>query len=126
MKYTDVDVPLAEAVTLLHTRGCRQVVAYLLEVGGTWDVRMLADELVRLDPGLPPDSEDDETPTEQRALHLYHSTLPKLADADAVVFDHTEQTVAPGPRLETLGAYLLDSLEHHDPDDPFGGVSTQG
>jgi hypothetical protein len=123
MKHTDTNVPLAESVTLLHTRSCRQVVAYLLEAGGTWDVRTLADELARLDPGLPPDPEAEEDPTEQRAVYLYHSMLPKLADADAVVFDHAEQTVAPGPRLEALGAYLLDSLNHPNPDDPFGGAA---
>lgn len=123
MTYTSSDVPLAEAVTLLETESRRQTVAFLLEVGGTWDVRTLADELVRLDPTVSPDAADCDDPVERRAIRLYHAALPKLAEADAVVFDSKQQTVAPGRRLDALGAHLGDSVEYCDIADKFDGVS---
>ncbi|MFD1512540.1 DUF7344 domain-containing protein [Halomarina rubra] len=123
MSYTDSETPPGEVARLLETDTRRQVVAFLLEVGGSWDVRTLADELVRLDPAVSPDSTDSEDAVEQRAITLYHCALPKLAAAEAVVFDRKEQTVTPGDRLEELGAYLGDEPDYSGLDTQSGGLS---
>nr|WP_233265092.1 hypothetical protein [Halomarina oriensis] len=106
----------------METTTCRQVVAFLLEVDGVWDVRTLADELVRLDPTLPPDTEADRNPVEERAIRLYHCALPKLAEAGVVEFDVDEQTVAPAERLDALGAHLGETIDYSDGGGRFGGV----
>lgn len=125
MNYSESDIPSAEAVRLLESDVHRQVVAFLLEVKGTWDIRTLADELVRLDPAISPDFTVGENPVEERATRLHHGVLPALAAVDAVILDRKEQTVAPGERLEDLGLYLDNEFDFSETAPQFAGPSAK-
>lgn len=110
MKATHSELPMGEAAALLETEVHRRVVTLLLEVEGTWTIRELAAELVRLDPAEPPEDTESETRAERMAIQLYHCILPKLADADVVDLDSEARTVAPGRHLPALGARLDELL----------------
>lgn len=104
------EVPSGTTVALLNTELRRRVVALLLEVDRVWDIQSLARELLRLTPPGAFEAADSEAPTKRVATRLYHCTLPKLADADAVVLDTAAMTVAPGQNLGALGSQLDEML----------------
>ena len=78
---------------------CRSTLAYLQEASNSVvSVQDLANEL----------NKDDHGGTTQVSIELHHSTLPRLADVDAVEYDSNTHTVRyhGHPQLETL----LDSI----------------
>ena len=126
MKFTHAELPTGVAAALLETETRRQVVTFLLEVEGTWDIRELAAELVRLDPAEPAEGRESEPRAERVAIRLYHCTLPKLADADVVDFDREAMTVAPGRHLSALGSRLDELLGLSDGSNEALGVPVEG
>lgn len=112
MRNTESDISLPAAHSLLGTKTRCQVVTLLLEVKREWDVEAFAAALVRLDPTVAPDGDDDGTHTTRVATRLYHCALPKLAAADVVEFDSDAMSVSPSRNLEALGAHLDQSLDY--------------
>jgi hypothetical protein len=48
-------------------------------------------------------------------LSLHHNPLPRLAEADAIVYDESEGTVVPGPNFDILVRTLEKTTERERP-----------
>ncbi len=89
------------AYSLVAEHQRRFLITILLSGDDEWRVDELATELAAREHDLSP--ADVDTATQKRvAVSLLHRHLPRLADAGAVEFDLTTETVTTTPILEEL------------------------
>lgn len=96
----------SDIFVLLAKRHRRQLLEILRESDTPLQTAELADRIA---------DRDLETPTaDDRAsvrVALYHHHLPRLEDADVVVYDETEETIRPGVNFDTVVGVLDRSRE---------------
>lgn len=94
-----------EAYDLTSQELRRKSLGVLLDERDEWDVESLAREVAAREDDVPAEDVDEET-HERVTVALVHRDLPKLADADVVVFDAEAETVAAGEHIADLEPFV--------------------
>lgn len=96
---------------LSHPR--RGYVCYLLSEADRWSVAELARRVAAWETDVP-EREITESRHERVTVSLYHTHVPKLADADVVGFDETTGTVTAAGNADLALAALAGIAAHLD------------
>lgn len=97
--YETNNIEKSEAYALVANDRRQTVIRLLLDEPDDWDVNDLAGAVVAHERECSREEVDEQT-HERALLGLLHKDLPKLADADIIVFEG--KTVAPGEYINEL------------------------
>lgn len=112
----ETDLSLETALGLLAEKRCRDIINHLQEETTPIPIADLAKQIA--------DAESQEASTapsdlqDSIQIHLYQVYIPKLADADVVVFHRNENTVELGENSPCIIAIWNTLSDVPGPDDP--------